>query len=80
MKHLSIISLLFFAFYVNAFAYEERNLLKQKLDVHKLESVLLSDQKWVKYPAYTDREEWNKLVGVNKENLIKEGDKYLKYE
>ena len=38
------------------------------------------NQKWVPYPAYTDRAGWDELLGTNKENLIRAGEKMLNYE
>ena len=37
------------------------------------------NQKWVPYPAYTDRAGWDELLGTNKENLIRAGEKMLNY-
>ncbi len=38
------------------------------------------DQKWVPYPAYTDRAGWDHLLGVNKSELIKLGEEKLDYK
>ena len=45
-----------------------------------LKEVLVMNQKWVPYPAYTDRAGWDELLGTNKENLIRAGEKMLNYE
>lgn len=64
---------------VSAHAYKERNLLQKAADPAKLESVLLTDQKWVKYPQYKDRNGWDQLMGDNKAYCIGQGEKYLEY-
>lgn len=45
------------------YAYVERNLLQQTVDLAKLESELLVNQEWVLYPDYTDRAGWDKFSG-----------------
>lgn len=65
---------------VNANAYAERNLLQNTTDADNLKSVLLTGQQWVKYPAYTDREGWNKLFASAKEEYIRQGEKQLNYQ
>lgn len=65
---------------VNANAYAERNLLQNTTDADNLKSVLLTGQQWVKYPAYTDREGWNKLFASAKEEYIRRGEKQLNYQ
>lgn len=65
---------------VNANAYGDRNLLQQSTDVDKLKSVLVTGQQWVKYPAYTDREGWDKLFSSTKKEYIRRGEKQLNYQ
>lgn len=65
---------------VNANAYGDRNLLQQSTDVDKLKSVLVTGQQWVKYPAYTDRQEWDNLFATTKEEYIRRGEKQLNYQ
>jgi hypothetical protein len=38
------------------------------------------DRAWVPYPDYNDREGWDKLLGDNKDVLIKRGEKQLTYQ
>lgn len=81
MKIQQIILLLSLCFCsVNANAYGDRNLLQQTTDVDKLKSVLVTDQQWVKYPAYTDRQGWDNLFASTKEEYIKRGEKQLNYQ
>lgn len=41
---------------------------------------LSTDNQWVVYPDYADREGWKTLTAPAYEQLIKQGDKYLDYE
>ena len=68
MKKVFAFCLLFIC--LSAHAYKERNLLQKAADLSKLENVLVTDQKWVRYPQYTDRSGWNQLVGENKSFFI----------
>ena len=66
---------------VSAHAYTERNLLQKAAgSEEQLKEALVMNQKWVPYPAYTDRAGWDELLGTNKENLIRAGEKMLNYE
>lgn len=67
---------------VNFFAHAsaERNLLAKNNSPQKLAGMLVMDRAWVPYPAYHDRAGWNKLVGDNKVDLIKKGEKQLAYQ
>ena len=76
----TIFFLLLFLFSVCANAHSDRNLLQQAANVEKIKSVLVTDQKWVAYPAYTDREGWNQLFASTKEEYIKRGEKQLNYQ
>src|SRR5690606_41365498 len=39
-----------------------------------------TDNRWVNYPDYTDREGWTRLTDPFLEKLIKDADKYLDYK
>lgn len=78
MKKILILCSLFICLSVHA--YKERNLLQKVADPAKLENVLITDQKWVHYPQYTDRNGWDQLVGENKSSFIAQGEKFLNYE
>ena len=66
---------------VSAHAYTERNLLQKAAgSEEQLKEVLVMNQKWVPYPAYTDRAGWDALLGADKETLIRAGEKQLNYE
>jgi len=41
---------------------------------------LSTDNRWVNYPDYTDREGWTRLTDPFLEKLIKDADKYLDYK
>lgn len=68
------------SYVLNAHAYTERNLLQHRADEAALERVLVGNQAWVSYPAYTDRQGWEALMGENKTRLIKAGEKLLDYQ
>ena len=61
-------------------AYTERNLLQGKITREQISDYLVTQQKWVDYPSYADREGWDKLLGKNKETVIRNGEKQLKHE
>lgn len=76
----SIFFIFLFALTVQIFASTERNLLTNTTDFAQLKEMLVMNQKWVPYPNYSDRTTWDKFLGKNREILIMEGAKYLKYE
>ena len=62
---------------VNAWAYTERNLIKAKATKDELKEMLVTEQKWVPFPAYDDRAGWDALMGESKAEFIKRGEKAL---
>lgn len=78
MKKVIAFCLLFIC--LSAHAYKERNLLQKAADPSTLEKVLVTDQKWVRYPQYTDRNGWDLLVGENKSFFVEQGEQFLNYE
>lgn len=79
MKKTLITYILFF-FCVGIQAYTERNLLQKEAEKLSLKDVLISNQKWVTYPDYTNRNGWDQLLGNNKPYIISQGEKYLGYK
>jgi len=61
-------------------AYVERNMLRSQADEAQLKTLLIPDQKWVPFPAYSDRAGWDALLGDWKEPLISRGEKALNYK
>jgi hypothetical protein len=61
-------------------AYDVKDLLQKEADINKIKSCLILNQKWVKYPAYTDRKGWDALFSDYKEEIIRKGEKALNYE
>lgn len=61
-------------------AYEERNLLQQAATFEQVKEALVMDQKWVTYPAYADREGWDRFLGDIKGYYIQRGESRLAYE
>lgn len=81
MKVLQSIILGFIGLYsLGAEAHAERNLLQNTADIAKIKTVLVTDQKWVTYPAYADRNGWDKLFGTTKAQMISRGEKQLSYQ
>jgi hypothetical protein len=60
-------------------ASAERNFLSQHQSPDNIATKLIMNQEWVRYPAYTDRDGWDKLLGNNKTSLIQRGEKQLNY-
>ena len=58
----------------------ERNLLAGNYNPETITEALVPDQKWVPYPAYTDRNAWEQLLGDNKNDLIRRGERQLNYQ
>lgn len=65
---------------VTLYAYTERNLLQNQISESELKSTLLLNQSWVTYPAYEERQEWDKFLGEYKEALIHNGEQLLNYQ
>jgi len=76
----SILLLIFVVLVFQLFAYTERNWLTQTADLTKIKEMLVMNQKWVPYPNYFERAAWVKFSEKNQESLIREGEKFLKYE
>jgi hypothetical protein len=79
MKKTLITYILLF-FCIGIQAYTERNLLQKEAEKLSLKDVLISNQKWVTYPDYTNRNGWDQLLGNNKPYIISQGEKYLGYK
>lgn len=65
---------------LSAFAYTERNLLEKQMGPEQLKQVLVMDQQWVNYPAYSNRAGWDSFLGAYKEEYIRRGEALLNYE
>ncbi|MBQ9887722.1 MAG: heparinase II/III family protein [Bacteroidales bacterium] len=78
---LSAITLFLLAGAASAADYVERNMLrKQAPDVAALKAMLVPDQKWVPFPAYSDRAGWDKVMGSWKDTFIERGEAALDYK
>ena len=75
-----LIALVVFAAALSVHAYEKRDLLQHCATEAEVKASLVMDQKWVPYPAYSDRNGWNNLLGNYRENIIKTGEKCLDYK
>lgn len=58
----------------------ERNYLTGSITYDQLKDCLVQGRAWVPYPAYADRDGWDKLMGESKDAVISLGEKYLDYE
>ena len=77
---ISAIMLLLLEGAASAADYVERNILRSQADEAKLKTLLIPDQKWVPFPAYSDRAGWDKVFGEWKDDFIARGDAALDYE
>lgn len=79
---ISAFIILLFAVSCSLWAYTERNLLQKVAgSEEQLKKVLVMNQTWVPYPAYTNRAAWDALFdNQEKENLIRAGEKLLNYQ
>ena len=79
----SYLKLLLFAFifvFANSmYAGENRGLLKQFYKNSKLGKWILPQSEWIQYPAYADREAWNKLPVSLRQSYIRQAEKYADY-
>ncbi|MCY1719367.1 heparinase II/III family protein [Prolixibacteraceae bacterium Z1-6] len=60
--------------------HEYRNLLQTKGSMGDLNLTLLKKEQWIKYPAYSERAEWDKLLSSHKNEIIARGEKALDYK
>ncbi|MEA4983261.1 MAG: heparinase II/III family protein [Paludibacter sp.] len=79
IRNTLLFSLIFFCTLFTYGASAERNFLSQHQSPEAVFKKLIPRQEWVKYPAYTDRAAWDKLLGENKASLIQRGEKQLNY-
>ena len=60
-----------------ATSYTPRNLLTTKYSKEDVRQAIVLNQKWVEYPAYTDRAGWDAFLGERKAGFIEAGEKAL---
>ncbi len=60
-------------------AGEPRDLLQHAATQHQLTAYLQDPKEWIAYPAYTERQQWDRLLGNLKETIVKQGEKQLDY-
>ena len=65
---------------IYADAYTEKNLLQKKADLKTVKESLVYDQKWVPYPRYSNRQAWDSLFADSKDQMIRNGERYLDYK
>ncbi|MEG2527360.1 MAG: heparinase II/III family protein [Mucinivorans sp.] len=64
---------------LGAWGYEKKDMLTRAASLDEVKAALVVDQAWVPYPAYTDRQGWDKLTGDYKNDLISAGERSLNY-
>lgn len=79
-KYLILIAILLTCTTFTLRAQEQRNLLAGTFTAAQLKADLLSDTKWVDFPAYDNREAWDKLLPAYKAALISYGESALPYK
>lgn len=78
MKQTGIIGLLFL-FILDVSAYTEKNLLQQAAGLSDVKTSLIESRQWVPYPSYDDRQKWDDLIGEQKDEYIRRGERLLDY-
>ncbi|MBQ7194016.1 MAG: heparinase II/III family protein, partial [Bacteroidales bacterium] len=64
---------------LNAAAQQTRTILQKELNTVDT-CRISSDGKWFPYPAYSDREGWDRLTGEHRAQIIAVGERYLNYK
>ncbi len=76
----ALIILCFGCFSISSFAFTQRNLLQEKAEKHNISEMLIKNQQWVPYPAYTNRAGWDALLGQYKSEYIRRGENAFNYK
>lgn len=71
--------LVLFLISFDSYGYTEKNLLQRHADYEKVKASLVMNQQWVRYPAYADRAGWDRLIGEQKAEYIRQGEEKLDY-
>lgn len=59
---------------------KDNKLLTNKYSIVDVESSIQTETQWVSFPSYADREEWDKLFGEYRDDLIRAGERLLDYK
>ncbi len=62
------------------YAYVNRDILLKQITREQLKEVLVMNQQWVTFPAYSDRQGWDRILGNLKAFYIRRGESLLNYE
>lgn len=65
---------------IGSLTFAQQKLLQTLADKAAVQQALLPTTKWVSYPAYADRNGWDKLTAASKADILRDGEKFLSYE
>ena len=81
MKPRLLMTLLILLVCTVVYAREDRHICQKAFEsIENKTEVFKTGADWFPYPAYSDRDGWDRLTGDFKESLIKGGQKYLRYK
>lgn len=76
----TLITLFFLCLSFSVFSQNQKGILQQNFSREQLAKNLVTSDQWIDYPAYTDREAWNKIGSPQiRANMIKRAEKALKH-
>lgn len=79
-KIYTILIIVFLGIAQLATAATPKNFLQTQWTLEDVKKMLVTDQKWIQFPTYSDRQGWDQLFGQYKEKIIRSGENYLDYE
>lgn len=71
--------LLMLSLTMTASAYVSRDHIQNRIGYKQLKKILVLDRAWNPYPAYEDREGWDRMTGEHKAEIISYGEELLSY-
>ena len=74
-----VLSFLFLLSFKSANSFAQ-DLLVYRFSENEVRRALVLEQKWVPYPAYSDREAWVAFFGENRKRVIQRGESKLNYQ
>jgi len=80
VKIVSFLTLVILLMATSVRANERRNFLTQAYSRKFINTSLVEDHSWIRYPAYTNRDAWVQVPEGIRRNTIANGEKYLGYK